>query len=130
MFNEGSVDIKGMVLLIVIGVGLNNQLIGLENIELKGFMMGLSKKEIEEIMLKVIEFVEIGKFINQFVKIYFSGMKLCLGFVIFVNIDFDILVIDEVLFVGDQMFINKCLVKMNEFKESGKMIFFISYFLL
>ena len=125
--DEGEIIINGEQSLVAINTGLNKQLTGLENIELKGALLGLSKKRIKEITEGVIEFAEIGDFLYQPVKKYSSGMKSRLGFSINLCLDPDIIIVDEALSVGDKGFAQKCLNKMEELKDEGKTIVFISH---
>lgn len=125
--DEGEIEVRGEQALVAINTGLNKQLTGLENIQLKGALLGLSKKKIQEIVEGVIEFAEIGDFLYQPVKKYSSGMKSRLGFSINLCLDPDIMIIDEALSVGDKGFAAKCLRRMEELKETGKTIVFISH---
>lgn len=125
--DEGKMIVNGEQALIAINTGLNNQLTGLENIELKGALLGLKPQRVKEIIDGVADFSELGEFLYQPVKKYSSGMKSRLGFSINLCLDPDILIVDEALSVGDKGFANKCLKRMKELKQEGKTIVFISH---
>jgi ABC-2 type transport system ATP-binding protein len=127
----GRVEVKGSLApLIELGTGFHHDLTGRENILLNGLLMGYSKREMQEREERIIEFAEIGDFIDAPVKQYSSGMYMRLAFSVATEIDPDILLIDEILAVGDAPFQQKCIERMQSFRQAGKTIMFVSHSML
>ena len=125
---SGQVHIEGSIApLIELGAGMHGELTGRENILLNGLLMGYSKTEMQRREERIMEFAEIGDFIDVPVKQYSSGMYMRLAFSVATEVDPDILVVDEVLAVGDSAFQKKCFRRLEGFKESGKTILFVSH---
>ncbi|MCK5055736.1 MAG: ABC transporter ATP-binding protein [Candidatus Aminicenantes bacterium] len=125
---EGNIITRGRIsALIELGAGFHPEISGRENIFINGIILGLSKKKIQEKYEEIVRFAELEDFIENPIKTYSSGMHMRLGFSIAINVDPDILLIDEVLAVGDASFVPKCLDKINEFKRKGKTILFVSH---
>lgn len=126
--DTGRISVKGRVgSLIAVGAGFHPHMTGRENIYLNGTILGMSKKELELNLEEIIDFAEIGEFIDAPVSTYSSGMRVRLGFSIAIHSSPDILLVDEVLSVGDISFRNRCLRKIYELKNSSKAIIFISH---
>lgn len=126
--SSGSVKIEGRIAsLLEVGTGFHPELSGRENIFLNGAILGMSKFEIKRRFDEIVSFSEIAKFLDTPVKYYSSGMYARLGFAIAAHLDPDILIVDEVLAVGDSKFQEKCLKKLNSVSESGKTILFVSH---
>lgn len=125
---SGSVEIKGRVAaLLELGSGFNPESTGYENIYMNAAILGVSKEEIGRKIEQIIEFADIGDFVNQPVKTYSSGMYVRLAFAVAINVDADILLIDEALAVGDVFFRQKCYTKLNQLKKEGKTIILVSH---
>jgi ABC-type polysaccharide/polyol phosphate transport system ATPase subunit len=125
---SGEVLTRGRIsALIELGAGFHPEISGRENIFINGIILGLTKKKIQEKFDEIVKFAELEDFIDNPVKSYSSGMYMRLGFSIAINVDPDILLVDEVLAVGDASFVPKCLDKINEFKRQGKTIIFVSH---
>lgn len=128
MPDKGKIEIRGRVgALIEVGAGFHPMLTGRENIYINGAILGMSKKEIDKKFDDIINFADIGDFIDSPVKHYSSGMYVRLGFAVAVHCEPDILLIDEVLAVGDEEFRRKCMSKLNEFKSAEKAIVLVSH---
>ena len=125
---SGELFIKGKVASILeLGTGFNNELTGIENIYLNASIMGIGKEEINKIKDDIINFADIGEFINYPIKTYSSGMYARLAFAVAIHVNPDILIVDEILSVGDIEFQNKCMDKFKEFKSLGKTIIYVSH---
>jgi len=125
---SGSVRVQGRVsALIELGAGFHPEISGRENIFINGIMLGLSKREIQRRFDDIVEFAELREFIDAPVKTYSSGMYMRLGFAVAIHVDPEVLLVDEVLAVGDEEFTHKCLDKFGEFKRRGKTVLLVTH---
>jgi ABC-type polysaccharide/polyol phosphate transport system ATPase subunit len=125
---QGTIDMKGKVSsLLELGAGFNTDFTGRENIYFNASIYGLGKRDVDKVIDTIIEFSELGEFIDSPVRTYSSGMYMRLAFSIAVNVEAEILLIDEILAVGDAHFQDKCLKKMQELKAKGKTMVFVSH---
>ena len=126
--DSGQIVMNGRVSsLLELGAGFHPDMTGFENIYINASILGLSKKEIDERIDDIINFAELGNFLNNPVRTYSSGMYMRLAFAVAINVDADILLIDEILAVGDAKFRDKCLKKLKEIKENGTTIVLVSH---
>lgn len=125
---RGSVEIKGRIgSLLEVGTGFHNELSGRENIYLNGAILGMKRVEIEKKFDEIVAFSEIEKFLDTPVKHYSSGMYMRLAFAVAAHLEPEILIVDEVLAVGDTAFQKKCLNKMRDVSQSGRTVLFVSH---
>jgi ABC-type polysaccharide/polyol phosphate transport system, ATPase component len=126
--SSGIVEVNGKIsALLELGAGFNPEYTGLENIYLNGTMMGYTKEEMKQRVNPILEFADIGEFINQPVKTYSSGMFARLAFAVAINVEPEILIVDEALSVGDVRFQIKCMNKMKNMMEGGTTVLFVSH---
>lgn len=126
--STGNIEISGKVsALLELGTGFNPEFTGIKNIFLNGTMMGFSHAEMEAKLQDIIDFADIGDFINQPVKVYSSGMFARLAFAVAISVEPDILIVDEALSVGDLRFQMKCMDKMKAMMDSGVTVLFVSH---
>ena len=126
--NQGKIITNGkLTSLLELGAGFHPDFSGRENIYFNASIFGLTKKQIDERLEDIIEFSELRPFIDNPVRTYSSGMFMRLAFAVAINVDADILLIDEILSVGDEHFQNKCFEKMRELKKQGKTMVFVTH---
>ncbi len=126
--NSGTVRTRGRIAaLLELGSGFHPELNGLENVYLYGSLMGLSRREMERRLPEIVEFADIGDFLETPIKHYSSGMYTRLAFSVATAVDPDVLITDEVLAVGDEAFQRKCLERIYNFRRAGKTIIFVSH---
>lgn len=126
--NEGTIETNGkLTSLLELGAGFHPDFTGRENIYFNAAVFGLTRKEIEKRVDDIIEFSELGDFIDNPIRTYSSGMYMRLAFSIAINVDAEILLIDEILAVGDQHFQDKCFDKLRELRDSEKTIVIVSH---
>jgi ABC-type polysaccharide/polyol phosphate transport system ATPase subunit len=126
--NEGSIEVKGRVAaLLELGAGFHPDLTGAENIRMNAALLGFSRKETNELFDSIVDFSGVGEFINQTLRTYSSGMSLRLAFSVAVNLNPDVLIVDEILAVGDQSFQAKCIERIRRLRKSGKTLLFVSH---
>ena len=126
--SSGTCQVDGRTAaLLELGAGFNMEYTGVENIYLNGRMMGISRERMKERVGGIIEFADIGNFIDQPVKTYSSGMFARLAFAVSINVEPDILIVDEALSVGDIRFQTKCIDKMKELKDAGTTVLFVTH---
>ena len=124
----GSVEIKGRIAgLLELGSGFHPEFTGRQNIYLNARLLGLSDADIEKKLQSIVEFAELGDFLDHPLRIYSTGMALRLGFSVAANVDPDILIIDEALAVGDAYFQQKCLKYLKDFRAKGGTLIFVSH---
>src|SRR5438067_3902930 len=124
----GVVRVQGRIsALIELGAGFHPEISGRENVFINGIMLGLTKQQIQARFDDIVEFAELRDFIDAPVKTYSSGMYMRLGFAVAIHVDPDVLLVDEVLAVGDEAFTHKCLDKFAEFKRRGKTILLVTH---
>ncbi len=125
---EGAVQVRGRVsALIELGAGFHPEISGRENVYINGMMLGLTRREIAARFDEIVAFAELENFIDAPVKTYSSGMYMRLGFAVAINVDPDVLLVDEVLAVGDEAFTHKCLDKFGEFRRKGRTVLLVTH---